>query len=160
MPCRKKLLHRQNSDDPLVSSQNQTMLLAPLIDRGKTAHQSRVNRGFCFSVGLNKISFVHAFSERHSSDVSSMLWRVRERLVSFANSSVGIHSCPTPPRYHAMRPDPTRPCYVRVLDSTSDVIHKVDEVPKKVQGLLIVIVVVDPRDCLGVGVRRRRKRAR
>ena len=55
---------------------------------------------------------------KRSGDVSSMLWRVRRRLVSWANSSVGIQSCPTPPRHPAVRPDATRLWYVRVLDST------------------------------------------
>ena len=57
--------------------------------------------------------------ERRSGDVSAMLGKVRGRLVSRANSSVGIQSCPTPPRHLAVRPDATRPWYVRVLDSTS-----------------------------------------
>ena len=43
-----------------------------------------------------------------------MLWRVRGRLVSWANSSVGIQSCPTPPRHAAVRSVPTRQWYVRV----------------------------------------------
>ena len=51
-------------------------------------------------------------------NVSSILWRVRGRLVSWANSSVGIQSCPTPPRHPAVRSVPTRQRYVRVLDST------------------------------------------
>ena len=50
--------------------------------------------------------------------MSSMLWRVRGRLVSWANSSVGIQSCPTPPGHPAVRSVPTRQWYVRVLDST------------------------------------------
>ena len=57
--------------------------------------------------------------ESLSGNVSSTLWRVRGRLVSWANSSVGTQSCSTPPRHAAVRPDPTRPWYVRVLDSTS-----------------------------------------
>ena len=55
---------------------------------------------------------------RRSSDVSSMLWKVRRRLVSWTNNPVGTQSCPTPPRHPALRPDPTRPWYVRVLDLT------------------------------------------
>ena len=41
--------------------------------------------------------------------MASMSWRVRGRLVSWANISVGIRSCPTPPRRPAVCPDPTRP---------------------------------------------------
>ena len=47
-----------------------------------------------------------------------MLWKVRWSLISLANGSVGRQSCPTPPGRSAGRPDPTRPWYVRVLDST------------------------------------------
>ena len=56
---------------------------------------------------------------RSSGDVSSIPRKVRGTLVSWANNSVGIQSCPTPPRHSAVRPDPTRPWYVWVLDSTS-----------------------------------------
>ena len=59
------------------------------------------------------------FLERRSGDLSSMPWRVRGTLVSWANSSVGTQSCPTPPRRPAVRPDPTRPWYVWVMDSTN-----------------------------------------
>ena len=45
-----------------------------------------------------------------SSDVCSMPWGVRGSLVSWADCS----ALPRP----AVRPDPTRPLYVRVLDST------------------------------------------
>ena len=55
---------------------------------------------------------------KRSGDVSSMLWRVRGRIVPLAHSSVGEQSCPTPPRHPAVRPVATRPWYVRVLDST------------------------------------------
>ena len=48
-------------------------------------------------------------------DVSSMLWGVRGRLVSGANSSVGTQSCPTRPRHPALRSVPTRQWYVWVL---------------------------------------------
>ena len=58
--------------------------------------------------------------ERHSGDVSTMPWRVRGTLFSWANSSAGIQCRPTQPRRPAVRPDPTRPWYVRALDSTGD----------------------------------------
>ena len=57
--------------------------------------------------------------EGRSGDVSSMPWGVRGMLVSWANCSVGVPSCPAPPRRPAVRPDPTRLWYVRVLDSTN-----------------------------------------
>ena len=48
-----------------------------------------------------------------------MPWGVRATLVSWANCSVGVPSCPAPPRRPAVRTVPTRPWYVRVLDSTN-----------------------------------------
>ena len=48
-----------------------------------------------------------------------MLWRVRGRLVSWANSSVGTLSNPTPPRHPAIRSVLKCQWYVRVLDSTN-----------------------------------------
>ena len=47
-----------------------------------------------------------------------MPWRERWTFVSWVNNSVGTQSCPTPPSRFAGRSDPTRPWYVRILDST------------------------------------------
>ena len=111
-----KSLQRQQAVGPLVNSQEQTALLVPLVVR------------LCSSIGLHRISLVRASGEsfkrfvllgKRSGDLSSMPWRVRGTLVSWANCSVGVQSCPAPPRRPAVCPDPTRPCYVRVLDSTS-----------------------------------------
>ena len=52
-----------------------------------------------------------------SRDVSSMPWMERETLCFWAYCSVGVSSCPAPPRRPAVRPNPTRSWYVRVLDS-------------------------------------------
>ena len=49
-----------------------------------------------------------------------MPWGVRWTFVSWANNSVGTQSCLTPLGRSAERSDPTRPWYVRVLDSTSE----------------------------------------
>ena len=104
-----KGLQRQKGVGPLVSSQEQRALLVPRFNRGSTAGfvPPSVYIGFRLFVLLGR-----------RGDVSSMLWRVRGRLVSWANSSVGIQSCPTPPRHPAVRSVPTRQWYVRVLDST------------------------------------------
>ena len=48
-----------------------------------------------------------------------MPWKVRGPVPSLANSPVGVLCCPAQPRPAVRRPDPTRPLYVRVLDSTS-----------------------------------------
>ena len=52
-----------------------------------------------------------------------MSWRVRWTFVSLANNFVGTQSCPNPLGRSAGRPDPTRPWYVRVLDSTD--LHRI-----------------------------------
>ena len=106
----KKGLQRQKGVVPLVSSGEERALLVPLINRGSTGDfvPPSVYIGFRLFVLL----------ERRSSDVSSMPWRVRWTFVSWANNSVGTQSCPTPPGRSAVRPDPTQPLYVRVLDST------------------------------------------
>ena len=57
--------------------------------------------------------------ERRSRHASSMFWKVRGTVVFWANRSVGVLSCPAPPRRSAVRPVPTCPWHVRVLDSTS-----------------------------------------
>ena len=49
--------------------------------------------------------------------------QVRWTFVSRANSFVGTQSCATPPGRSAGLPDPTRPWYVRVLDSTVMIYH-------------------------------------
>ena len=57
---------------------------------------------------------------KRSSDVSSMLWSVRRRIVPQANSYVGKQSCPTPPSHPTMHPDETSLWYVLVLDLKSN----------------------------------------
>ena len=74
--------------------------------------------------GLNRISVVRALT-KCLSDHFWISWKLRGSLGSWANSSVGTESCPTPshrlaapPPRPALRPDPIRLCYNRVLDST------------------------------------------
>ena len=64
------------------------------MNRGKTAGQPLIL--FLRSVYIGFRLFV--LLERRSGDVSSMPWRVRGTLVSWAISSVGTQSYPTPPR--------------------------------------------------------------
>ena len=108
------VLQRQNGVGPLVSSKEQRALLVPVINRRLTAGQPLIL--FPHSVYIGFRLFV--LLGKRSGDVSSIPWRVRGRLVSWANNFVGIQSCPTLLRRPAVRPDPTRPRYVRVLDST------------------------------------------
>ena len=85
----------------------------PVINRGSS--------GCCvpplFFIGVR----LFVLLEGHLGEVSSMPWRGWGTLVSWANCSVGVQSCPTPPRRPAARPDPTRPWYVWALDSTDDI---------------------------------------
>ena len=80
----------------------------------------RVNRGSTagFVPPSVYIKFIFFVSLGKQDDVSSMLWSVRVKLVSWANNSVGTQPCPTPPHQSAVRSVPTRQWYVRVLDST------------------------------------------
>ena len=87
----------------------------PLTNRLLTGCQPRIL--FQHSVYIGFRLFV--LLENRSSDVSSMHWGVRWTLVSWANCSVGAPSCPAPLRRRAVRFDPTRPWYVRVLESTN-----------------------------------------
>ena len=80
---------------------------------------NRLSTGRCVPPSVYIGFRLFVLLEKRSGDVSSMHWRLRGTLVSWANCSVGVPSCPAPPRRHAVRPDPTRPWYVRVLDSTS-----------------------------------------
>ena len=58
--------------------------------------------------------------KNRSGQLSSMLWRARGPVASWANRPVGVPSCPAPPRRPAVRrPSPTRLWYVRVSDSTN-----------------------------------------
>ena len=52
--------------------------------------------------------------------------RVRWTFVSWANSCVGTESWTTPHGRPAGRPDPTRPWYVRVLDSTGRTMQQME----------------------------------
>ena len=103
-----KNVYKDNTDvAKLVSSQERRAAVVP-----------RVNRSLCSSIGLHRISLVRA-SGRRSEHVFSMLWRVRGMVVSWANRSVGVTSfaAPAPPPA-VRRLDPSRPWYVKVLDST------------------------------------------
>ena len=128
-PCRgipghalhEKGLQRQKGVGTLVSSQEQRALLVPVINRLSTACQPVVNRGFCSSIGLHSISLVRA---SRGTPRRSVFHRLGGKRVGFL---LGEQSCrrrpvlPVPARPHrpaGRRPVPTRPGYVRVLDST------------------------------------------
>ena len=106
-------LQGQKGVGPLFGSQEERALIVLVINRLQTACQPLVL--FSLSVYIGFRLFV--LLGRRSGDVSSMPWGVRGTLVSWAYCSVGVPSCPAPPRRPTVRPDPTRPWYVRVLDS-------------------------------------------
>ena len=58
-----KGLQRQIAVGTLVNSQQRRALAVPLLNRGQTTDQPLVNRRFCSSTDLHRISFVHACEE-------------------------------------------------------------------------------------------------
>ena len=119
---------RQIGVGTLVSSQERRALADPLINRGLTAGQPRVNRWFRSSIGLNRISFVRA-SEETSRTVSSIRWRARGRVVSWPDRPDGVPSYPAPAPFAAPPcAAPTRPARcVRVLDSTNEERYQIQD---------------------------------
>ena len=140
MPCMKSIYRDKKGVGPLVSSQEQRALLVLSINRSSTGYfrtclawkgvsrppvQPFINRLptaslVSPSVYIEFRSFV--LQQRWSGDLSSIPWKARGPLVSWANCSVGVPPCPAPPRCPAGRPEPTRPWYVRVVDSTGRVL--------------------------------------
>ena len=84
--------------------------------RRNTGLKTLVNRSLCSSIGLHRISLFRASGETFKRCVFDALEGTRD---AWANCSVGVQSCPTPPRHRAVRPDPNRSWYVRILDSTN-----------------------------------------
>ena len=68
-----KGLQRQIGVGTLVNSQQRRALAVPVINRLPTADKPRVNRGFCSSTGLHRISFVRACEETFRTVVYSAL---------------------------------------------------------------------------------------
>ena len=106
-----KSLQKQNGVGPLVSSQEERALLVPVINPGSTAD-------FVPAFGLHRISLVRASGEAFRRRVFDALEGTRDPCL------LGEQFCwhpvlPDPARPSAGRPDPNRPWYVRVLDSTS-----------------------------------------
>ena len=81
-------LQRQKGVGPLVSRHGQRAFLVPRINRLPTACQPVIL--FPHSVYIGFRLFV--LLERCSSDVSTIPWRVRGTLVSWADCSVGVQS--------------------------------------------------------------------
>ena len=108
-----KGLQRQKSAGPLVSSQEERALLVPLINRGSTGDEPRVNRGFCFPIGLHRISLVRASGETFKRRVFDALEGTRK------DGPLGEQFCwhtvlsdPVPPPRRAFRRDTPVVCPV------------------------------------------------
>ena len=102
MPCMKRVYKNTKAAVHWTAARNK--------ERPRPTNKPVVNRGFCppwVYIGFR----LFVLLERGSGDLSSILWRVRRRLVSPVNSSLGIQSCPTPLCHSAVRPAPARPWY-------------------------------------------------
>ena len=88
---------------------------------GKPRMKPRVNRLFCSSCGLHGISFVRACKGMFKTVVSDALGGKRVNCVLGKQTRRRpVLPSPAPPRRPTLRrPEPIRPWYVRVLDSTS-----------------------------------------
>ena len=112
-------LQRQKSVGTLVRNHVRRAAVVPRINRLSTGCQPRVNRTFCSPVGLHGISFVRASVESFRT-VCHDRRKAKGTVVFWANRPIGVPSYRAPPRRSAVRrPAPTRPWYVRVLDSTN-----------------------------------------
>ena len=60
MPCMNKVYKDKIGGGLLVSSQGRRAAVVSRKNRLSTADKARVNRGFCFSIGLHRISFFRA----------------------------------------------------------------------------------------------------
>ena len=98
----------------------------PRIDRLLTADKPVVNRGFCFSIGFYRISFVRASEE--SSSCLRFFEKQESRLFPGRTNPPASRSAPprtaphrpAPPRTAPPCPVPSRLWYVRFLDSTGE----------------------------------------
>ena len=140
MPCMKRVYRdkrcRSTGQQPGTKNAFRPAI-KPLVNRGSTAH---------FVPPIVYIGFrLFVLLERRSGDVSAISWRERWSFVSWANSSVGTQSCPTPPGRSAGRPDPSCPWYVRVLDSTGGIVY-VRAAERTSRAVVLVVLEVEVKD--------------
>ena len=91
MRCMKKM-QRQKASTHWSAARNKERPSS----RGETANELHVNRSLFSPIGLHRILFVQA-SETHSGHLSSMRWEARRSVVSWADRSAGVLSCPVSP---------------------------------------------------------------
>ena len=111
-----KGLQRQIGVVTLVSSQERRALAVSLINRLSTADETVVNGGFCSSVGF-KYELDCSCFRRDVQDSCLRYLGGHERQISPGRTEPST-SLPARPCAASPRPAPTRPWYVRVLDST------------------------------------------
>ena len=113
----------------LVNSQQRRALAVPVINRLSTACQPLVNRSLCSSIGLHSISLVRA---SRGTPRRSFFHRLGGKRVCFLLGEQSRRRRPVlpvparPRRPAGRRPVPTRPGYVRVLDSTGKIIEQLE----------------------------------
>ena len=139
-----KGLQRQIGVGPLVSSQKQRALLVPVINRLPNAYRPLVNWSLCSSVVLHRISLVRVSGESFRRLVFDALGGARDACL------LGKLFCrrpvlPRPALPSNVRPDPTRPWYVRVLNSTDEGSHGISFVRASEE--LFTTVVFDALGC-------------
>ena len=111
------LARKGNSDTNRLGSWSAARNNERLASRSLTACKTFTNRmpiaDFVSAFGLHRISIFCASGKTFRRRVFDALGGTRNSCL------LGELFCPTSPRRPAMRPDPRRPLYVKVLDSTS-----------------------------------------
>ena len=114
MPCIKTVYSDKRASTLWSAAMNKERFSS----RGSTAYKPFVNRRFCSGIrftwdfacscfqGVTQETFLRCLGEYGTLD-------------PWAICFVSVPYCPAPPRRTTVHPDPTRPWYVRVLDSTS-----------------------------------------
>ena len=108
MPGIKKVYKDKKGVVPLVGSQKERALLVPLIYRSQIADGPIVNRGFCSSVGLHRISLVRAFRKTFKRRFFDAL-EIAKYVGLFLRDTVLLANSPARPRPAAPPCVPTRP---------------------------------------------------
>ena len=112
------------------------------------ADKPRVNRTFCSPIGLHRVYFVRASRDTSRRVFFDRLESVRDGcLLGEQIRRRPILLRPAPPRCPAVRrPVPTRPWYVRVLDSTNHLSNPNTGDPTVVTSIRTTTVLEDAAD--------------
>ena len=130
-----KGLQRQICVGTLLSNQERRAAVVLLVDRW-----------LCSPSGLQGFR-LFVLPETRSGGLSTIVWKVRGTVVSWADGPVGVPCCPSPPRPAVRHPDPTRPWYVRVLDSTNVLLFWCN--PGRRRGFHFASFLITPAGAIG-----------